>query len=267
MGKILNKNKKPISMVILSFLLTGIFFFATAQEVWEITSQVNWNQMEEEYVRLANKETLLEEDFVPADLVKITVRRTSGTAIEMRTIASQALTAMFDQATAEGITLYAHSGYRSYRTQKTMYYNRLERNNGVDDGAVAFPGSSDHQTGLGIDVISKEWIGKRFNADFAQTKEAQWMKENCWDYGFIIRYPEDKEEITQIIYEPWHLRYVGVAAAQYIKEENLTLEEFTPIWREQMEGESSANMQSFDPAATLTPEEISKGEISWFEEP
>ena len=59
------------------------------------------------------------------------------------------------------------------------------------------------------------------------TKEGKWLQENCWDYGFIIRYQEDKEEITKIIYEPWHLRYVGVQVAQYMHENNLSLEEFT----------------------------------------
>ena len=126
----------------------------------------------------------------------------------------------------------AHSGYRSYRTQKTMYYNRLEKNKGKDDGVVAYPGSSDHQTGLGIDVINKAGIGKKFTEAFAKTKEGKWLQENCWDYGFIIRYQKDKEEITKIIYEPWHLRYVGVQVAQYMHENNLSLEEFTQEWQQ-----------------------------------
>ena len=150
----------------------------------------------------------------------------------VREVAAQALSDMFDAAKADGVTLYAHSGYRSYRTQKTMYSNRLKRNNGKDDGVVAYPGASDHQTGLGIDVINKAGIGKKFTPAFANTKEGKWIAEHCWDYGFVIRYQKEKEEITQITYEPWHLRYVGVQIAQYMRENNLCLEEFTSEWKE-----------------------------------
>ena len=150
----------------------------------------------------------------------------------MREVAAQALSDMFDAAKADGVTLYAHSGYRSYRTQNTMYSNRLKRNNGKDDGVVAYPGASDHQTGLGIDVINKAGIGKKFTPAFANTKEGQWIAEHCWDYGFIIRYQKEKEDITQITYEPWHLRYVGIQIAQYMHENNLCLEEFTNEWKE-----------------------------------
>ena len=215
--------KGPIKTIgIKAFLLVLVFCLWSAPVLGE--EGVNWGAMEEDFVRLVNKEFLLDENYVPEDLVKIKVKKTSSTAIEMRQAASDALDMMFADAKEEGVTLYAHSGYRSYRTQNTMYYNRLERNKGKDDGAVAYPGSSDHQTGLGIDVISKAWIGKRFNADFAQTKEAQWMAENAWRYGFIIRYPQGKEDITKIIYEPWHLRYVGVEGAQYIKKTTLKIQ-------------------------------------------
>ena len=152
----------------------------------------------------------------------------------MRETAAMALKSLFDDAKTSGIHLYAHSGYRSYRTQKTMYYNRLDKNGGKDDGVVAFPGSSDHQTGLGIDVINKAGIGKRFTSAFADTKEGKWLAEHCWEYGFIIRYQKDKEHITNIIYEPWHLRYVGVMVAQYMHEMNYCLEEFYDEWTQKV---------------------------------
>ena len=66
---------------------------------------------------------------------------------------------------------------------------------------------------------------------FASTKEGQWIGEHCWDFGFVLRYQEDKEEITGITYESWHLRYVGVQVAQYMRKEHLCLEEFTQQWR------------------------------------
>ena len=201
-----------------------------AEEAWDypIPREMLENN---EYIVLANRDNLLGEDYVPEDLVKLTCRKISSDPIQMRKAAAEALSDMFDAAKADGITLYAHSGYRSYRTQKTMYYNRLKSNKGKDDGVVAYPGSSDHQTGLGIDVINKSGIGKRFTSAFAKTKEGIWLEEHSAEYGFVIRYEKDKEEITKIIYEPWHLRYVGTQIAQYMKLHNLCLEEFTEEWK------------------------------------
>ncbi len=195
-----------------------------------------------EYIILANKTHLLEETDVPEDLVKLKCRKISSDPIQMREAAAEALSVMFDAAKQDGIVLYAHSGYRSYRTQKTMYYNRLKKNKGKDDGVVAYPGSSDHQTGLGIDVINKSGIGKRFTSAFAQTKEGKWIADHCWQYGFIIRYQKDKESLTEITYEPWHLRYVGVQVANYMNERNICLEEFTAEWQAAMTRYESADI-------------------------
>lgn len=188
--------------------------------------------MTSDYIVLTNKENLLSEDYIPPDLVKLTCKKISSDPIQMREVAANALSDMFAAAKEDGIILYAHSGYRSYRTQKTMYFNRLKKNNGKDDGVVAYPGSSDHQTGLGIDIINKAGIGKKFTTAFAETKEGKWVAENCWNYGFVIRYQKNKEDITQIMFEPWHLRYVGVQVAQYMHENDLSLEEFTAEWKE-----------------------------------
>ena len=188
--------------------------------------------MTSDYIVLTNKENLLSEDYIPPDLVKLTCKKISSDPIQMREVAANALSDMFAAAKEDGIILYAHSGYRSYRTQKTMYSNRLKKNNGKDDGVVAYPGSSDHQTGLGIDIINKAGIGKKFTTAFAETKEGKWVAENCWNYGFVVRYQKNKEDITQIMFEPWHLRYVGVQVAQYMHENDLSLEEFTAEWKE-----------------------------------
>ncbi len=219
--------------------LTMLFVWgcAYAQEL-EQGDSVSWtypvsiSELQKEYIRLVNTDNLLPSDYIPTELVKIKVKKTSSSSIQMCQFVSDALDAMFAAASNDGVTLYAHSGYRSYKTQNTMYRNRLEQNKGVDDGVVAYPGASDHQTGLGIDIISKEWIGKRFNSEFAKTEEAQWMAAHCAEYGFIIRYPKGKEDITKIIYEPWHLRYVGLQAAQYMMSSGLTLEEFTAQWQQ-----------------------------------
>ena len=185
-----------------------------------------------DYIHLVNRENLMGEDEVPDDLVKdLSCRKISYDPIQMRETAANALYTLFDAAKEDGIHLYAHSGYRSYRTKKTMYYRRLE-NRGYDDGIVQYPGASEHQSGLAIDVINKSGIGKNFTNDaFANSKEGKWLAENCWDYGFIIRYQEDKEDITGIGYESWHIRYVGVQVAQYMRDHHLSLEEFTEEWQ------------------------------------
>ena len=89
---------------------------------------------------------------------------------------------------------------------------------------VARPGTSEHQLGLAVDIISN--VHPELDESWAQTEEAEWLKENCADYGFILRYPPDKSGITGIVWEPWHFRYVGEEAAQYIMENDLCLEEY-----------------------------------------
>ncbi|WP_421381543.1 cell wall-binding repeat-containing protein [Bacillus salacetis] len=133
---------------------------------------------------------------------------------------------MFDQAWNQGVELYAKSGYRSYDRQKELhdYYTRTYGEE-YADRISAEPGHSEHQTGLAMDVTSAE-IDYQLIEEFADTEEGQWVAENAADYGFIIRYPEGKEYMTGYKYEPWHLRYVGVRAAQYIDQQNWTLETY-----------------------------------------
>ena len=182
------------------------------------------------YLTLTNRQELMPADYKPGDLVTVTAHRT--VKCELRKAANDALNAMFEAAAQAGYTLYVKSAYRSYDTQNTMYYNRLEKNHGKDDGLVAYPGSSDHQTGLGVDILNYDWTQKDgMNKEFAKTAEAQWMEAHCQEFGFVLRYMEDKEEETGIKFEPWHFRYVGVEAAKYIMGQHLSLEEFTREWR------------------------------------
>lgn len=207
---------------------------------------IPWNfpldltDMDPEMIRLANKEVLLSKTFVPEPLVTMVARKAnsdgsnanggvnkaSSSEMKLQETCAEALVTMFEAALEDGITLYLKSAYRSYQTQNTMYYNRLKANNGKDDGWVTKPGASDHQTGLGCDVVPRSWRDKSMNETMGTTEECQWMAAHCAEYGFILRYPEDKEEITGINYEPWHLRYVGNPAATYIMENGLCLEEF-----------------------------------------
>ena len=192
----------------------------------------------EQYITLANRDHLLESGFVPSDLVTTSVKRAKGTdTMELREAASEALSAFFEAASQAGYTLYLKSAYRAYSTQKYMYTTRLEKNHGKDDGLVSYPGASDHQTGLGVDILNYAWTLKDgMNKEFAQTAEAQWMLAHCMEFGFILRYMEDKEEITKIKFEPWHFRYVGPEAAAYIMENHLSLEEFTEEWQAYVAG-------------------------------
>lgn len=126
-------------------------------------------------------------------------------------------------ASAQMMSLSIVSGYRSYSTQEATY-NRFVNRDGQEkaDTYSARPGHSEHQTGLAFDI---NYAGDSFGS----TPEAAWLAENCWKYGFIIRYPEGKENITGYKYEPWHIRYLGEENAKKVYESGLTLEEYLGI--------------------------------------
>ena len=183
----------------------------------------------QDVLRLVNKEKLLEKSYPDQDielyrLVEVTAPVTKGTH-QLRAVANEALTEMIEAAKNDGIKLYVGSSYRSYRTQEVIHYNR-KKSLGYDDGYTQVAGGSEHQTGLAADVISWEYRDK-FQQSFGEKKEGIWLRENCARFGFIIRYPKGKEDITGVQYEPWHVRYVGTEVAVYIMESELTLEEFT----------------------------------------
>ena len=130
---------------------------------------------------------------------------------------------MQQMAEDEGLSIYIGSGYRSYSLQESIYNRYVNRDGkATADTYSARPGHSEHQTGLAIDLND-------ISSSFANTDEGKWIAENCWKYGFIIRYPKGKEDITGYMYEPWHIRYVGRQAAEQIYNSGLTLEEFYGI--------------------------------------
>ena len=134
--------------------------------------------------------------------------------------AAEAFAAMRSAASAEGIYLFSHSDYRSHWSQAAIYNNYTYRDGKEGaDRYSARPGYSEHQTGMVIDV---NWPGDAFNG----TAEANWLEDNCWKFGYIIRYPRDKEEYTGYKYESWHIRYVGKEWAKEITESGLSLEEY-----------------------------------------
>lgn len=137
--------------------------------------------------------------------------------------ATNMLYEMFAAASTEGLSLWVRSGYRSYNDQ-LWQYNVYAQRDGVAlaDTYSARAGHSEHQTGLAFDLNS-------LYKSFGQTPEGLWLAANCHRFGFIIRYPEDKEHITGYMYEPWHVRYLGVDVATAVYESGLCLEEYLGI--------------------------------------
>ncbi|REK72049.1 D-alanyl-D-alanine carboxypeptidase family protein [Paenibacillus paeoniae] len=183
----------------------------------------------ESLAALVNPLNRLPDEYVPSDLVYPEVRFIFKEKIEkrmMRKEAAEALENLFAGAEKDDIYLAGVSAYRSHKTQKALFERYVKRD-GYEKARTysALPGTSEHETGLAVDVTSSD--GKCAAADcFGDTKEAAWLKKNAADYGFIIRYPEGKQDITGYQYEPWHLRYVGADIAVEIAADDSTLEEY-----------------------------------------
>ena len=147
------------------------------------------------------------------------------------------LMAMAQACIDAGNSVYLSSGYRSY-SEQAANFTRVCNNNGVADGKdangfyITMPaGASEHQTGLAVDITDRYYEIK--NSSLENTDTFKWLKDNCTEYGFILRFPSDKQDITGVMYEPFHFRYVGVEAAKYMTENNLCLEEFVALYKEQ----------------------------------
>jgi D-alanyl-D-alanine carboxypeptidase len=181
------------------------------------------------YDALINKQRRLPADYIPSDLVRVNVPTILAfeEVNHLRRAASDALTAMFSAAEAEeGYELLARSGYRSYKTQVMLYESNV-REHGEEYASriSARPGTSEHQSGLVMD-ISSPVVNYQLTQDFGETGEGRWVARNAHRFGFIIRYLDGREDITGYTYEPWHLRYVGRELAAEIYAGGLTLEEY-----------------------------------------
>jgi len=178
---------------------------------------------------IVNKKRYLPENYVPEDLVTLTDVPTvlsNPEVNQLRIAAYEALKELFTAAKEEGYELHARSGYRSYYTQASLYASYVENyGKAAADKYSAKPGQSEHQTGLSMDITC-EAMNYKLDTTFGDTEEGKWVAENAHRYGFIIRYPKDKEEITGYAYEPWHIRYLGDDLAEKVYESGLTLEEY-----------------------------------------
>lgn len=175
---------------------------------------------------LVDKNHALPPDYVPPDLVTVKTLDASPAApstVQLRKEAADALSKMLADARSQGIYLLAQSGYRSYDYQAKVY-NAEVQNYGQSqaDRESAHPGHSEHQTGLAMDFTTKA-LGYDLNESFAATPEGKWLAQSAVKYGFVLSYPQGQEGITGYLYEPWHYRYIGVAAAQKFAASGLAL--------------------------------------------
>ncbi len=174
---------------------------------------------------LANQSHLLGSDFIPE-----VSPLENGHFFDSRAV--DALKAFIQGARDAGLSVYLTSSYRPYSTQEYLFNKKVAEYGGDRETAariVAIPGSSEHQTGLAADICDQYY--QYMNESLANTELSKWMKAHCAEYGFILRFPEDKQEITGIMFEPWHFRYVGEEAAAYIMEKGLCLEEFVELYQ------------------------------------
>lgn len=166
--------------------------------------------------------------YEPDDLCKISIPVSSeDETYLLRKEAADALQQMYEDAKKEGLEIAVVSAYRSYEDQKEIYdYYFSKYDELTASRLVSIPGCSEHQLGLSVDLTSKDIIGDE-DSFFVDTPEYRWVIKHAHEYGFILRYLDDKTSITGTTNEPWHFRYVGTELAEVLYKENLTLEEYT----------------------------------------
>lgn len=185
--------------------------------------------IEEWNLILVNRDYILPEDYKPTLAPSIT---SDPDSLKLDYRVAPHYNEMYLAAAEEGIYLTPVSGYRSYERQERNFNNKIQKY--IDEGyskveatqmaatIILPPGTSEHNAGLAMDICS-------LYQSFENTDEFKWLSENAADYGFILRYPEDKQDITKIIYEPWHWRYVGVEAAKAMKASGQCFEEYMGV--------------------------------------
>jgi len=184
------------------------------------------NADDSEFLWLVNRDSALPSSHVPKNLV-------SYNGFFLQEAALSAYKQMTNAMSEDGINgLRLQSAYRAYSYQESIFQRRVReyaaKGHSLRDAtalaatSIHPPGSSEHQLGLALDVS----IDGMLTQAFGETDAGKWLAENCHNYGFIIRYPREKTDITQIVYEPWHLRYVGVPHSKIMKNIGLTLEEY-----------------------------------------
>ena len=171
---------------------------------------------------LVNKYNHLSEQYIPKDLELVSNEYSTGN-VQLVKEAKNQFEIMSSTAKKENLNVIAFSGYRDYTYQKNLYNTYLQKDSQEKvDTYSARAGYSEHQTGLSVDIYN----GIDDYNNFEETKEFKWLKDNAHKYGFILRYPKNKELETQYQYESWHYRYVGIDIATYIKKHNISFDEY-----------------------------------------
>ena len=203
---------------------------ASADQVVNIvkTTLENPSVENSRYLTLVNKNNKLPDDY------SVNLKTLNNGYSQVDETIYDALKEMLTDGTNSGLNFCVASAYRSTSRQEEILNSDIEAymSKGMDyeeayDEAtrqVMPPGYSEHETGLALDIVAADY--QLLDDAQENTEENRWLRENCWKYGFILRYPKDKEDITQIDYESWHFRYVGTEAAEYIMKNNITLEEY-----------------------------------------
>ena len=189
---------------------------------------------------LVNNSHTLSREYVNINSGSVNSIMPSSKNIVMRKEAVDALEEMYSKMTDENINVTAISGFRNYNYQSGLFKNEVDKQKrlGLCDkqteeaasAVVARPGASEHQTGLAIDVSDNGVLSRKF----ADTQAGKWLGENCYKYGFIMRYTAEKQDITGVIYEPWHLRYIGSPHSEYMYNNNLCFEEYIELLQSQL---------------------------------
>lgn len=234
---------KKIKILIMAWLIGGIitsFFFIISKQLRQSNNQfdmmikVKNNQWKS--TNSVNNDDLLTlvnyENTIPENWKVNLVRLNNGQSVDRRIYKD--LMDMLQAAKKEGLNPLICSSYRTYEKQEDLYQNKVKKylNQGYskaeafDKAAfwVARPQTSEHQLGLAVDIVSLK--NQRLDHQQENTAEQHWLIQNSWKYGFILRYPTNKNNITKVGYEPWHYRYVGKVHAKKIKELGVCLEEY-----------------------------------------
>ena len=178
--------------------------------------------MQNLYTCLINQEHPLPSDYVPENLIDVGIPFDAAPSDSKRLLerkTAHAALRLVNAACREGLCLYGISGYRSYKRQMELY---------TGNPYVAAPGTSEHQSGLALD-LSCPAIRMQLIPEFANTPEGKWLARNASLFGFILRYPQNKESVTGIPYEPWHIRYVTRELSGYLTLTGMTLEEYLEL--------------------------------------
>ena len=181
---------------------------------------------------LVNKEHILDKDYVPLEMYDVDENegnfhqfKDASLKPMLRSDIKEYVDKLINDAQGLGLPIIVDSGYRSYNYQQVVLDALIKEKGDEAFKLVALPGASEHQTGLAIDFAYYE--NGIYNDDVKENdKEAIWLKNNAWKYGFILRYPKGKENVTGYNFEPWHFRFVGLKLAKYLFKNDLTLEEY-----------------------------------------